>query len=267
MTQYLLANTPDDLSQAARLVHLRLIETGLDPHLATALVRRAIKRGGDLETALRDEISRAVPVGGGIESGAGQQVIALVGPTGVGKTTTCAKLAANLTLSERRSVALISADAFRVGGAHQLGFYAEILEVPFHSAHDRKSLLAAIRACGGAEIVLVDTTGRSGSDGEGVRSVGEMLDADPRVQRWLTLSAVASTVDNLGALRTFNRVRPSGLVLTKFDESHAHGAVTTVAIRSNLPLRYVTDGQTVPDDHEVADRDLLPRLLLEGTGR
>jgi flagellar biosynthesis protein FlhF len=268
MTDLLLAAAPHDLSVRARRMHLRLTESGLDPRMATAVVRRAERSAtDDDDRALVAALSASIRPGGALESGVGQQVVALVGPTGVGKTTTCAKIAARLALGEGRQVALISADSFRVGGAQQLGFYGEILEVPFHTAHDRPSLLAAIKRSGNAEVILVDTTGRGSVDVEGATEIAETLSADPRTQSWLVLSATSRIEDNLSALRTFARVRPSGLCLTKLDETASHGAGATVAIRSALPLRYLTDGQTVPDDLHPASPDQVARLVLEGRSR
>lgn len=267
MTDLLLAAAPQDLSERGRRMHLRLTESGLDPRMATAVIRRAERVEGDEERALGRALAASIRPGGALETGVGQQVIALVGPTGVGKTTTCAKLAAHLAIAEGRSVALISADSFRVGGAQQLGFYGEILEVPFHTAHDRTSLVAAIKRSGNAEVILVDTTGRGSVDIDGAQEIGDTLAADPRTQTWLVLSATSRIEDNLSALRTFARVRPSGLCLTKLDETASHGAGATVAIRSALPLRYLADGQTVPDDLHAANPDDLARLVLEGRAR
>jgi flagellar biosynthesis protein FlhF len=267
MTDLLLAAAPHDLSVRARRMHLRLTESGLDPRMATAVVRRAERSAtDDDDRALVAALSASIRPGGALESGLGQQVVALVGPTGVGKTTTCAKIAARLALGEGRQVALISADSFRVGAAQQLGFYGEILEVPFHTAHNRASLLAAIKRSGNAEVILVDTTGRGSVDVDGATEIAETLSADPRTQSWLVLSATSRIEDNLSALRTFARVRPSGLCLTKLDETASHGAGATVAIRSALPLRYLTDGQTVPDDLHPASPDQVARLVLEGWG-
>jgi flagellar biosynthesis protein FlhF len=262
MTGALLRGVPQDLSAGAQRLHLRLSESGFDARLATALLRKAEKAADGVERGLDRALAAAVRCGGELELGVGQQIVALVGPTGVGKTTTAAKLAARWLLRRGCSVALLSADGFRVGGSTQLGFYGEILEVPFFAVHDRKSFRAAIAACGTTEVILVDTTGRGPSDSEGVDEIQRLLASDPRTQAWLVLSAVAKIEDHLAALRTFGRLRPSGLVITKLDETSAPGAVFTAAVRSALPLRYLTDGQTVPDDLRAAKGSLVSRLVL-----
>jgi flagellar biosynthesis protein FlhF len=263
----LLSATPEDLTPESKRMHVRLLETGLDPRLSTAVLRRASKIDVPLERAVHHILSAAVRCGGPVERGLGQQVIAFVGPTGVGKTTTIAKIGAHLVLTEKRRIALVSSDGFRVAGAQQLEFYADILEVPFRVGHDRDAVAAAIASLHDAEVVLVDTTGRGGADAEGVDEIGRALGDDARVQRWLVLSAVASTMDNLSALKTFARLRPTGVVVTKLDEATSHGAVGTVLVRSGLPLRYLTDGQCVPDDLIAATRDAFPDLLLAGRAR
>ncbi len=266
LTDLLMANTPRDLSAEGQRMHIRLVESGLDARMATVIIRRALEREMPLEAAVEAEISANVPIGQPIHEMSGQQVIAFVGTTGVGKTTTIAKLAARLVLHEKRSVALISADRFRVGGAHQLGFYAEVLSIPFHTVHNPVSLANAIKTERSSDVVLVDTTGCSSSDMEGVDEVSRLLAGQSSMQTWLALNAVAKRMDNLAALRVFSRLEPTGLIMTKLDETSAHGGAVTVAIRSGLPIHYLTAGQDVPEDISEATSKAVADLVLTGRG-
>ncbi len=264
LTELLMANTPQDLSDEGRRVHLGLVEAGLDARLATAIVRRASRQEGPLEDAVRQEIVSNLAIGEPIRSGAGRQVIAFVGPTGVGKTTTIAKLAARLLLRERLRVRLASVDRLRVGGTYQLGFYAEVLGAPFSAVTDAGALARTIRTAADADVVLIDTTGCGGADREGAEEIGRILADTPDIKVWLVLSAVAKRMDNLASLRVFSRLDPSGLVLSKLDETPAHGGAITVAIRSGLPIHYLTNGQDVPEDISEATSSAIADLLLAG---
>jgi len=174
-------------------------------------------------------------------------VFALVGPTGVGKTTTVAKIAARCVVRfGAQSVALVSTDGYRIGAQDQLRIYAKILGVAVHAAQDPAALSHALESLSAKRLVLIDTVGMGQRD---VR-LAEQLDllADERVQRIVLLNA-ASQIETLEEVARAYRGRGlAGAILTKLDEARRSGGALDVAMRHRLALPYVTDGQRVPED-------------------
>ena len=193
-------------------------------------------------------------------------VFALVGPTGVGKTTTTAKLAARCAVRYGANrLALISTDSFRIGAQDQLRIYAKILGVAVHTVSDRHDLRQALDAVRGRHLVLIDTVGMSQRDARVAEQA--MLLSQPEIRRVLLLNAAAQgeTLDEV--VDAYGRVPDAidksatsalaGCIVTKQDEAGRLGGVLDVAIRHKLPMHYVTAGQRVPEDIFVPTADLL----------
>ena len=194
---------------------------------------------------------RSVPAGEDLVSRGG--VFALVGPTGAGKTTTVAKLAASCTLQHGASrVALLTTDCYRIGAGDQLRIYGRILGVPVLVARDQRDLAASLAELQGRHLVLIDTVGMSQRDRRVAEQAALLSGHGRPVQRLLLLSAVAQ---GEALEETVERYRADGLagcVLTKVDEAVTLGAVLDVLVRAALPLHYVTNGQRVPEDLHLA---------------
>lgn len=195
---------------------------------------------------------RCVRAGEDLVSSGG--VYALVGPTGVGKTTTVAKLAASCTLQHGAArVALVTTDSYRIGAVDQLRIYGKILGVPVFVARDERDLGATLAELAGRHLVLIDTVGMSQRDRRVAEQAALFAGHGKPVQRLLLLSAVAQgeALDD-----TVQRYRADGLagcVLTKVDEALTLGAALDVVTRAGLPLHYVTNGQRVPEDLHLAN--------------
>ncbi len=192
------------------------------------------------------------------------RVVALIGPTGVGKTTTVAKLAANYRLRERRRVGLITADNYRIAAVEQLRTYAEIIDLPLEVVSTPREMRRALDSFSGLELILVDTAGRSPSDELRLQELRSLLLAAHPDDVYLVLSAVCSAV---GLVRTAARFRPLGataLLLTKLDEAECLGNVLPLLQGSSLPLGFVASGPSVPDDLTVPDRQRLAQRMVEG---
>lgn len=179
--------------------------------------------------------------------------VALVGPTGVGKTTTVAKLAARFVMRHgARSVALISTDSYRIGAHEQLKAYARILDVPIRFANDAAALQTALDHFCDKRLVLIDTAGMSQRDLRLSEQFAVLKGESDRVRSYL----VASTTTRLSGLeevvRGFQGIDLSGCILTKLDESTSLGHALDVVIRHRLPVAYVSDGQRVPEDLQPA---------------
>jgi flagellar biosynthesis protein FlhF len=176
----------------------------------------------------------------------GPLTIALVGPTGVGKTTTIAKIAARALLDSKKRVALLTVDTYRVGACEQLARYAEIMNVPMLVAHDAKELVAAHQRVREADLVLVDTAGRSSP--EEVARQAELVRAIPRIQLHLVMSAACGSADLAAIAERYRTLSPDRLVFSKVDEAAGTGAVLSAACRVRRAVSCVTDGQRVPED-------------------
>ena len=238
----------------ARLLQ-RLISLGLSPKLSKEIASK-INEEKDFEHNWRSalgELSHRIPVGENeIIDGGG--VVALVGATGVGKTTTIAKLAARYTLKHGpHRVALITTDNYRVAAHEQLRSYARIMGVPMRIAGDADSLREAIDSLHDKELILIDTAGMSQRDML-LNKQFEMLQAKglPTIKTYLTLSTNSQRGVLTETSNRFKEMNLSGCILTKTDETTSMGGAITVAIENDLPISYFCDGQQVPEDIHLA---------------
>ncbi len=250
---------------AAAEVHARLIGRGVEPVLAEELVRQALQhstalRPSSLTSAVRDLVGeRLVPCRAPWLHG-GRHVIALIGPTGVGKTTTLAKIAARALLEAKKRVALLTIDTYRIGACDQLARYGEIMGAPVLVARDRAELLRAYERVKDADLVLVDTAGRSVP--EDVARQADLVRVLPRVQLHLVVSAATGALE-LGAIgERYRALQPDRLLFSKLDEAAGPGAVLSVAVRIGRPVSCVADGQRVPEDlHALSGPELADLVL------
>ncbi len=226
------------------------LEATEEQALLTAMVEQVIGR----RLKIRPELPPA---------GARPRVVALVGPTGSGKTTTVAKLASVAALVDRRKVALITMDTYRIGGVEQLRRYATLIGVPFAVAGDGKSLREALLEHSDADLVLVDTPGRSPKQPGALDALaGAMTRADEPVQIQLVLPAATRLVELESTLAHYEGLEPECLIITKTDEAHGGGAVLESCVRTQLPVSFVCNGQRVPEDIAPANASRLAGFVL-----
>ncbi|GAB4246361.1 flagellar biosynthesis protein FlhF [Deferrisoma sp.] len=260
------------LAPALRRLHDHLEAIDVDPSLAARVLgflQQKVDEGavppGREVAAFRQLVSRTVRVAGPLEPGTdGPRVAVFVGPTGVGKTTTVAKLAARFALQENRRVGLLTVDTFRIAAVEQLKTYANIMGVPIRVALDRASFVEAVRGYADRELVLVDTAGQSPRDEESLAELLELLPPEVEAEVHLVLSVTTRGRDLERILRHYAAVRPSRLLLTKLDETECHGPLLGLPLVSRLPLSYLTTGQNVPDDIEEARPDRVAAYLVRG---
>ncbi|NOX36581.1 MAG: flagellar biosynthesis protein FlhF [Calditrichaeota bacterium] len=191
-------------------------------------------------------------------------VIALVGPTGVGKTTTIAKIAANLKLFFNRRVALISADTYRIAAIEQLQTFANIANIPMSVAYSPQEIREAIYKYKDKEIILIDTVGRSQKHDQHLRDLQKFVDAANPDEVHLVLSLTASLKTMLDVVKRFQLLRPNRFIFSKLDESIHTGNIINILYKHQLPVSFLTTGQTVPNDIVPADRTLLSNLIYKG---
>lgn len=185
-------------------------------------------------------------------------VFALVGPTGVGKTTTTAKLAARCVMRHGpEKLALITTDAYRIGGHEQLRIYGKILGVMVHSVKDEADLRIALKELRNKHTVLIDTIGMSQRDQMVTEQVAMLTESGANVQRLLCLNATSTNETLNEVVRAYQGTGLAGCIMTKLDEAASIGGVLDVMIRQKLNLYYVSTGQRVPEDLHLADRAML----------
>jgi flagellar biosynthesis protein FlhF len=190
------------------------------------------------------------------------RVVALVGPTGVGKTTTIAKLAANYRLREKRRVGLITVDTYRVAAVEQLRTYADIIDLPMEVVATPREMREAVARMGHLDLVLMDTAGRSPRDEVRIQELKSMLSEAEPDEVHLVLSSTAGAKSLIGTAERFADVGTTAMVLTKLDEAHSFGHLVSLVRECRLPVSYLTDGQNVPDDIQVAQRAAMAEMLL-----
>lgn len=190
-------------------------------------------------------------------------IYALVGPTGVGKTTTTAKLAARYVMKHgTQSLGLITTDSYRIGGYEQLRIYGKILGVMVHAVKDEEDLKIALNELKNKHMILVDTVGVSQRDQAVTEQLSMLNRADSPIQKLLCMNAT-STGDTLtDVMRSYKKHDIAGCIVTKLDEAAAIGNVLDVLIRERMRLFYTTSGQRVPEDIEVADKQALVERVL-----
>ena len=191
-----------------------------------------------------------------------RRLAALVGPTGVGKTTTIAKLAAHYRLKHKHNVGLITVDTYRIAAVEQLRTYAEIIDLPMQVVSTPREMREAVKRLGGMDLILMDTAGRSPKDDIKIRELKAFLSEAAADEVHLVLSSVASARTLQQTAERFAAVGTTALVLTKLDEASSLGSLLPVLRSSRLPLSYLTNGQNVPDDIEIAKVDRVARLIL-----
>ncbi|MCC6158400.1 MAG: flagellar biosynthesis protein FlhF [Deltaproteobacteria bacterium] len=192
----------------------------------------------------------------------GQTVCALVGPTGVGKTTTLAKLAAGQVLDRRKRAAFLTVDTFRVGAVEQLRVYGRIMDVPVEIAGDERDLAEKIARHADKDVIFVDTAGVGQKDRMMLNKMAAYFAGNARFETHLIVSATTQYRDLADIAEQFRIFSPSSLIASKLDESNALGGVFTLAATHAFPLSWFTIGQQVPDDIEPATAERVVDQLL-----
>ena len=246
-----------------------LTSRGAEPEVAEQIVRRELQRKSaeKRKVGVRDFLIRAIagsvrcsgPFFGPTSK---PRRIALLGPTGVGKTTTVAKLTADYLLNRGQSVALVTIDIYRIAAAEQLKVYGEIMNVPVDVAGSLREFREILQRHRDKDLVLIDTAGRSPRDRQGIKELQEFIGPGSGIENQLVLSAATRERENRKAIKRFSAVPLQSLILTKLDECEGLGSLLNIHLRHDKPLSYLTDGQRVPEDLLLAEPGRVGQLVL-----
>lgn len=262
------------VKKALSLFRGRLLSQGVESAVAKELVAEiesglsdgsaplALQMKNAFEEILASRSVIAAPVARNMKQRRGTHVMAIVGPSGMGKTATVVKLAIQHQVEMNHRVGVISLDHYRIGATSALQTYTKVADIPFEMASDAATLENALDALRDRDIVFIDTPGLGLKDLIGLDELAGLLDVAAPDEVHLALSTTVKDSDMLAYLRHFEPLRLNRLLFTKTDESSTHGNILNLLIKSELPLTYLTGGQRVPEDIEVADIGRLSELML-----
>ncbi|ETI69334.1 flagellar biosynthesis protein FlhF [Neobacillus vireti] len=250
----------------------RLKKQGVDEEVIEYIVSCILKRHESMVdmaeevieieviTIVKEIIEKRVPVTNLVNEST--RMINVIGPTGVGKTTTIAKLATEQVLKQKRRVAMITTDVYRIAAVEQLKIYAGILNVPLEVVRTKDELEKALTKLAHYDLIYMDTTGRNYKEVKYRESINEFLNHPLESDNYLVLSLTTKFEDMQILLNEFRESPIQKLIFTKFDETTSYGSLLNVAYKYPFQLAYLTNGQSVPEDITAIDATLLARYLL-----
>lgn len=261
------SDLPDTL--AREMIHLSAC--GIEKRIAWQLIKEIQEKLNDAEindhTLVRETLVQAltnrIQVSGPIECKKGKsKVIVLVGPTGAGKTSTLAKLAANSKFTVNKKVALISVDTYRVSALEHLSNFAGLAQLPMSAVYSAQELKGALVAHEDKDLIFIDTAGRSPRDEQYLKELKTYMELGKPDEIHLVLPANMKSIDLIDCLRRFERLGINRIIFTKIDETSSLGSLVNLQDETDNPISYITNGQTIPDDIKLANEQALARLIL-----
>lgn len=258
----------DTLSEFRDFIKV-MVENGVEEEVARDIVENVSKQVV-LENKTKDEIREIVRLN--IKSYLGEvsslkydgekKVIFFIGPTGVGKTTTLAKLASHFVLNEKCSIGLITADTYRIGAVDQLKIYGEILDIPVKTIYETNEVYEALSGLRDKDVVFIDTAGRSHKNKPQVEELKELINTVKSKEIYLLLN-IGTEMKNINSIiKEYDFIEDYSIIFTKKDETDILGNILNTRYYSNKKLSYITTGQNVPDDIELIDTDKISRILV-----
>lgn len=256
----------DKFASLRKVLKKREIQKSIIEHLVDDLEKHSrLLKTNNYENYLLSLISSMIPTSlNEIKKEKKPKVIALVGPTGVGKTTSIAKLAIISKLIHKLDVGLISIDTFRLGAIEQLKTFSNISDIDFLVAYNLNDLPKLVEKFKKKNVIFIDTVGRSQNNQKQLLEMRNFLTKIKIDETWLVLNSVSTTKALFDIADKFQVMNYNGLIFTKLDESVAFGNILNVVHKYNLPVKYLTNGQVIPDDIIAGDSDYIARLIYSG---
>lgn len=235
-----------------------------DLDLEEEFIEKIIKKVGDLEENLeeREKIKRVIENTIDIRSNSVGKVTVLVGPTGVGKTTTIAKLAGKLSLIDKKKVGLITIDTYRIGAVEQLKTYADIMNIPFKVVFSIKDMEKSIIDLDYCDVILVDTTGRSSKNMMQISELRAFIEKIKEKSVHLVISASTKNKDIETIIKGYTILEYENIIITKLDETSTYGSILTILDKGKKPISFITTGQDVPDDIKEGNKEEIAKIVL-----
>lgn len=263
-----------EIEMYTKLVYNKLLEQEVDEKYANQIVDeidRNIKKDTGLDYVLSTVYQKMILKLGEPKpitlDGSLPKVVFFIGPTGVGKTTTIAKIASKFTLEEKKKVAMLTADTYRIAATEQLHTYADILNVPFKVIYTPEEIEKAVEEYKDYDLILVDTAGHSHQNEQQLADIRKFLDTvsdEDKKEIFLVLSATTKYKDLLSIADSYKEVEGFKLIFTKLDETTCFGNILNLKLYTDADLSYLTCGQNVPDDIEKLDAQRIVKQLLGG---
>lgn len=262
--------------KSLKLIYNKLLENEVSEKYANAIINdieNSMKKESNLDSILASVYQKIILKFGepeAIEDDDRRKIVFFIGPTGVGKTTTIAKLASDFKLTRSKSVAMITADTYRIAAVEQLNTYASILDVPVNVIYSPSEIVESIEELSDYQMIFVDTAGRSHKNTEQRDEIIEMIsnvrnsDIDADIIIFLVMSVTTKYRDMVNICDAYKSLNSYRLLFTKLDETDSVGNILNIKLYTGAPISYTTCGQNVPDDIESVDVQKLAKSLLGG---
>ncbi len=249
---------------------IKLIENGVDSSIATSIFKRLSDQinldnkddytiGKIVRQVIAESIGDSEPIN---ITKSSQKIIFLVGPTGVGKTTTLAKLAAQVVLSGNYDVGLVTSDTYRIAAVEQLRTYSDILKVPLEVIYTEEDMYKALVTFKDKDVIFVDTTGRNHREIKEDDEIFSIMNSINNKEIYLLLSLNTDFTALKSIVKHYSFIDSFKIIFTKLDESETMGNILNIKYLTNKPVSYITTGQDVPNDIEILDKNKIVSYLL-----
>lgn len=262
--------------KSLKLIYNKLLENEVSEKYANAIINdieNSMKKESNLDSILASVYQKIILKFGepeAIEDDDRRKIVFFIGPTGVGKTTTIAKLASDFKLTRSKNVAMITADTYRIAAVEQLNTYASIIDVPVNVIYSPSEIVESIEELSDYQMIFVDTAGRSHKNTEQRDEIIEMIsnvrnsDIDADIVIFLVMSVTTKYRDMVNICDAYKSLNSYRLLFTKLDETDSVGNILNIKLYTGAPISYITCGQNVPDDIESVDVQKLAKSLLGG---